>query len=140
MCGLANWSVFILLGLAGVIDWKKREVPIWLLTTMSVVILLFAIFCEDVDIWYRLAGALLGAVFFVISKFTKEAVGYGDSWLILILGIHMGILVALQVLFAASLMAAIFAIFYLWKCRWKRSATLPFVPFLAIAYAGVVLV
>lgn len=140
MCGLADWSVFVLLGLAGIIDWKKREVPIWLLVIMSVVILVFAMFCGDVDIWYRLAGALLGVVFFVISKFTKEAVGYGDSWLILLLGIHMGILEALQVLFAASLMAAIFAIFYLWRRRWKRSETLPFVPFLAIAYAGVIVV
>lgn len=140
MCRLADWSVFILLGIAGMIDWKKREVPIWLLLIMSVVILFFGIFCEEVDIWYRLAGALLGAGFFVVSKFTKEAVGYGDSWLILILGIHMGILDVLQVLFAASLMAAIFAIFYLWRHRWKRSETLPFVPFLAIAYAGVMVV
>lgn len=140
MCRLADWSVFILLGIAGMIDWKKREVPIWLLLIMSVVILFFGIFCEEVDIWYRLAGALLGVGFFAVSKFTKEAVGYGDSWLILILGIHMGILDVLQVLFAASLMAAIFAIFYLWRHRWKRSETLPFVPFLAIAYAGVMVV
>lgn len=138
MCKIADWSVFILLVIAGVIDWKKREIPVWLLVLKSVIILFFALLCEDVSIWYRLSGGLLGAAFFLVSKFTKEAIGYGDSWLILLLGVHLGIFKVLQLLFAASLMAAVFAVFYLWKRKWKRSATLPFVPFLAIAYIGVI--
>lgn len=137
MCGLADWFVFILLGISGVIDWKKREIPIWLLILMSVVVLIFGFSCKNVSVWYRLAGAFLGIVFFFISKITKESVGYADSWLFLLLGVHLGIFVVLQVLFAASLMAAIFAVFYLWKRNWKRSETLPFVPFLVIAYIGV---
>ena len=140
MCGLANWSVLVLLGIAGVIDWKKRELPIGLLGIMSGVIVIFAMRCQEIDVWYRIAGALMGVVFFVITRFTKEAIGYGDSWLFLILGIHMGVLQVLQLLLAASLMAAFFAIFYLWRHRWKRSETLPFVPFLAIAYVGVMLI
>lgn len=140
MYELAKWCVFVLLGIAGVIDWKKKEMPVYLLGIMTGVIVLFSMLCQEIDVWYRVTGALLGVVFFVISKFTKESVGYGDSWLILILGIHMGILQVLQLLFAASLMSAFFAIFYLWKRRWKRSETLPFVPFLAIAYVGVMIV
>ncbi len=137
MCGLAKWSVFILLGIMSVIDWKKREIPIWLLVLMSVMVTIFAFFCKDVSVGYRLAGAFLGITFFIVSRFTKEAIGYADSWLMVILGVHLGIFRVLQVLFAASLMAAIFSVFYLWKQRWKRNATLPFVPFLAVAYIGV---
>lgn len=137
MCGLAKWSVLILLGIMSVIDWKKREIPIWLLILMSITVVVFAFICKDVSIVYRLAGAFLGIMFFITSKFTKEAIGYADSWLMVILGVHLGIFRVLQVLFAASLMAAIFAVFYLWKQRWKRNATLPFVPFLAAAYIGV---
>lgn len=139
MCQIAYGSVLILLGIAGVIDWKKREIPIWLLILMSVTVLFFSIFNKEVSIWHRLVGAAFGVIFFIISKFTKEAVGYGDSWLILLMGVHLGIFKALQLLFAASLMAAVVAIFYLWKRKWKRSETLPFVPFLAIAYTGVIL-
>jgi leader peptidase (prepilin peptidase)/N-methyltransferase len=137
MCELAEWICFILLAIAAVIDWKKQEVPIWLLVFMSTTTIVFIIFCNDVNGWHRLAGAMLGSFFFVISKFTKEAVGYGDSWLMLILGVHFGFFRALQLLFIASVLAALFAIVCLWKCKWKRSATLPFVPFLAIAYIGV---
>lgn len=137
MCEVANWIIFVLLGIAGVIDWKKREVPIWILISMSVTTIVFAICCDNVSICHRFAGVVLGVVFFTISKFTKEAVGYGDSWLMLIIGVHLGIFQALQLLFVASLLAAFFAIFYLWKRGWKRSETLPFVPFLVIAYIGV---
>ena len=137
MCQVANWFVLILLAVASVIDWRKREIPITLLFIMSAGITIFAIYCKDITIWYRLAGGALGIMLFVVSTVTKEAIGYGDSWLILLLGVQLGILRVLQLLFAASLLAVIFAVFYLWVRKWNRNATLPFVPFLTIAYLGV---
>lgn len=137
MCRIADGMVFILLGIAGVIDYKRKEIPIYLLTLMSMVILLFAICCQNINPWYRLAGAVFGGILFVVSKITKEAVGYGDSWMILLLGIHLGIFKALQVLFVASIFAAGFSLFFLWRHNWKRDSTLPFITFLSIAYIGV---
>ena len=137
MCQVANWFVLILLAVASVIDWRKREIPMSLLFIMSAGITIFAIYCKDITIWYRLAGGALGMMLFVVSTVTKEAIGYGDSWLILLLGVQLGILRVLQLLFAASLLAVIFAVFYLWVRKWNRKATLPFVPFLTIAYLGV---
>ena len=137
MCQVANWFVLILLAVASVIDWRKREIPITLLFIMSAGITIFAIYCKDITIWYRLAGGALGMMLFVVSTVTKEAIGYGDSWLILLLGVQLGILRVLQLLFAASILAVIFAVFYLWVRKWNRDATLPFVPFLTIAYLGV---
>ena len=137
MCQVANWFVLILLAVASVIDWRKREIPMSLLFIMSAGVTIFAIYCKDITIWYRLAGGALGMMLFVVSTVTKEAIGYGDSWLILLLGVQLGILRVLQLLFAASLLAVIFAVFYLWVRKWNRNATLPFVPFLTIAYLGV---
>ncbi len=137
MCRIAYDILLVLLGIGSVLDLKRREIPICLLLSMSVVVLFLAIFDKEVSNWYRLAGASFGAIFFGISKFTKEAVGYGDSWIILLLGIVLGIFEALQVLFVASLMAAVVGLFYLWIRKWKRSAALPFVPFLTLAYLGV---
>ncbi len=137
MCQVANWTVFILLAVASVIDWKKREIPMSLLFIMSAGVTIFAIYCKDITIWQRFAGGALGIMLFVVSTATREAIGYGDSWLILLLGLHLGIFRVLQLLFAASLLAVIFALFYLWVRKWNRKATLPFVPFLTIAYLGV---
>lgn len=136
MCKVADGIIFLLLVLSGLSDWKKRTIPVFLLVIMSLAVACFAVICGDVSWRLRLGGALMGIVFLLISKCTKEAIGYGDSWLIMVLGVQLGYLRAMYVLFAASLIAGIVSLFYLWKQRWKRNATLPFVPFLAVAYLG----
>lgn len=139
MCKITDWIVFLLLGMCSVSDWKKRTIPILLLIGLSVVVVVCALLCNTVSIRLRVSGALMGVLFFLISKCTKEAIGYGDSWLILLLGIYMGILRATFVLFIAALLAAIASLFLMWKCQWKRTATLPFVPFLGVSYLGAML-
>lgn len=47
------------------------------------------------------AGGLSGILFLWISKITNEAIGYGDSLAILILGIYLGIWGLLEVLMTA---------------------------------------
>lgn len=139
MCKIVDWIVFLLLGICSVNDWKKKTIPVILLIILSVVVVVFAMFCDAVSTRMRVSGALMGLLFLLISKCTKESIGYGDSWLILLLGIHMGSLRALGVLFAAALLAGIVSLFFLWKYHWKRTATLPFVPFLSISYLGAML-
>lgn len=139
MCKIADWMVFALLAICSVSDWKKKAIPVILLIMLSVVIAVFALFCDTVSMRLRVSGALMGLLFLLISKCTKEAIGYGDSWLILLLGIHMGSLRAVSVLFVAAMISGIVSLFYLWKCHWKRNATLPFVPFLSISYLGAML-
>lgn len=139
MCKIADWLVFLLLGLCGISDWKKKTIPILLLIVLSVVVVVFALLCNAVSIRLRMGGVVVGTLFLLISKCTKEAIGYGDSWLILLLGIHMGSLRATGVLFVAAVLSGIVSLFFLWKYHWKRTATLPFVPFLSISYLGAIL-
>ena len=140
MCKIADWMVFALLAICSVSDWKKKTIPIIFLIMLSVVVAVFAILCHDgVSMRLRVSGAFIGLLFLLISKCTKEAIGYGDSWLILLLGIHMGSLRAVSVLFVASMLAGVASLFFLWKRGWKKHATLPFVPFLSISYLGAIL-
>lgn len=138
MCEVVKWLIFAMLGMAGVIDAKKREIPLWLLIAMSVAVGGYTLCSWNTGMGYRLAGVGLGFFFFGVSKVTREAVGYGDSWVILLLGIQLGIMQTLQILFMASILAAVFAVFYLWRQNWDRNITLPFLPFLAISYIGVI--
>ncbi len=138
MCKIADWIVWILLVVCGVSDWKKREIPTLWLSVMSIMVGGWILCFGRNMVISRVLGGLLGIFFFMISKYTKEAVGYGDSWLILILGIYLGGLKALRVLFLASLMAGVIALLSLWKKKWKKSVSIPFVPFLVVAYLGVI--
>ena len=139
MCQIENWVIFLLLVMCSISDFKKKTMPAVLLIIFSITVLGFAIFGDSVGVRLWVGGAILGMLFLLISKCTKEAIGYGDSWLILLLGIQLGSLEAIGVLFAASLLAAVSSLFFLWKCNWKRDTSLPFVPFLCISYLGAML-
>ena len=136
MCKIADWIVWILLLICGIYDYKRKRIPVVLLVLASVAVLIFVMCFNKATLWSRLWGGMLGIVFFLISKYTKEAVGYGDSWIILLLGVYLGRMEALKVLLLAAIGAAVFALFCLWKQHWKRNVTIPFVPFLVAAYAG----
>ncbi len=139
MCEIINWVIFLLLGGCSIRDCKKREIPVVLLILLGVVVLLSLFLCREKSLLARAGGAAVGLLLFLISKCTKEAIGYGDSWLILILGVYMGGVEVLEVLFVASLAAGICSLVVLWKAGWKRTTTIPFAPFLSIAYLGVML-
>ena len=83
-----------------------------------------------------LTGGGVGLVFFVTSKVTGEAFGYGDSLLILIMGSFLGFWDILSLLTAAFLLAAVFSAVMLVGRKFSRKTAFPFVPFLAIAYTG----
>lgn len=138
MCKIEDLLVWFMLLLCGIRDWRKREIPTLWLIIMSVVIgILLLCFGRNMLI-SRVTGGLLGVLLFLISKWTKEAIGYGDSWLILLLGVYLGGFKTLQLLFFASVIAGVFALIYLWKRKWKKNITIPFVPFMTVAYLGVV--
>lgn len=131
--------VLILMVICALWDLKKKEIPILLLISMGVVVLANVLLKEQVDWWGIFSGILVGAMCLLCSKCTREAFGYGDSWLILELGIYLGGIRLLQILLIASLIAGMVSLFCLWKRGWKRKTTLPFVPFLTSAYLGVLL-
>lgn len=134
MCKIAEGIMLAFLIGCSVSDWRRKAIPLWLLVLFSIATLSLCILCQNSSIGQRAGGVALGLVFFAISKCTKEALGYGDSWMILLLGIWLGGTRLLQLLFAASLISGMASLFLLWRRGWKRKETIPFVPFLALAY------
>lgn len=84
-----------------------------------------------------LGGAGVGALFLAVSRISDEALGYGDSWLILFLGILLGLRDILWLLSMAFMLSGAFSIVLLMRNRYSRKMSFPFVPFLALAYMGV---
>ncbi len=140
MCKVINIILAILLIYCSIGDCKKKTIPLSLLLLMSAVVFVSACFCKHTSVELRIAGGIIGGAFFLISKCTGQAIGYGDSWLIMLFGIHLGSLQVVKLLFFASMLAGAISIFYLWKCGWKRGNTIPFVPILSLAYIGVMCV
>ena len=79
-------------------------------------------------------GGMVGMLMLVISKLTNEALGYGDSLLILGMGISLGLWNLLWLLAIAFFGAALFAVGLLISKRAKKKSTLPFIPFINASY------
>ena len=81
---------------------------------------------------------MVGGVFLLASRWSKEVIGYGDSWLILLLGGYLGIRRVLLLLTIAFFLAGIFGLLGYVLRRLRRGSTIPFIPFLTVAYMGVI--
>lgn len=144
---VANQLVLFLLVFCAGWDVKKREVPLILLGIMGGIVVLSMIIAiisnpdswKTEQIWSKIGGAVIGGLLLMVSRITKEAIGYGDSWLILLIGLHLGMWDVLRVLLWASVLAGVCSVFFLWVKKWNRTASLPFIPFIAISYLGVIL-
>ena len=101
------------------------------------------------NVWILGGGIAVGLCFLGISRLTGEGIGYGDSIMILLLGIYLGIWKLLIVLSGAFFLLALAAVVLLsyYSIRGKgmaqgtvgmkkisRKYALPFYPFLTCGY------
>ena len=139
MCEIEHGLVAVLLIVMAYRDWRTRQISCLSLVLMAVLVLVLRILFVEDTIWSTLGGVAVGISFFFISKYSRESVGYGDSWVILLLGLFLGGEMVMQVVFGASLLACLFSIALGLVRGWDGKNTIPFVPFLAATYLGVVL-
>lgn len=97
-----------------------------------------AVVTGDPGTWKSyLAGLVIGLLFIVISKATREGLGYGDSWLLCILGGYLGIWNMLELLVMTWMLTAVAAGIILVRAQFKKRTSLPMVPFITIGYMTV---
>lgn len=79
--------------------------------------------------------ALLPGIFLLITaKVTKEKIGMGDGWVVLILGNYLSVLEICYVFQTALIMVIIFFVVSLWRKKAAKEYEVPFLPFLWGAY------
>ena len=74
-----------------------------------------------------------GALSLFISWATREAIGYGDGFLLCAMGTYLNVEVVIGILMLASLLAGGIGLFLLVVGKKRRKDELPFVPFLLCA-------
>ena len=119
-------------------DWKTKKISVMSLTILLVLVCIFQGFIIRENIWSVLGGILVGLFLVFVSMCTKEAIGYGDSLLITILGIYLGSTKILEIMLAAGFGASLFSVWRLVQSGWNRKIRIPFAPFLLAAYLGAV--
>ncbi len=115
-------------------DIYSRRIPVYSLVFCNLAAMGYQIFIGKEDIWLILGGIGIGILFFLVSRVTNEEIGYGDSWMILILGIYLGIWRLLEVLSAAFLFLVLAAVGCMTMKKMSGKYKLPFIPFLTGGY------
>lgn len=123
----------ILAGLS-VTDIKRRRIPGPVLVFGSIATVVYTFLAGAEHMRLAAGGLLAGLVFVMVSKVTEEQLGYGDSWLLCILGCYLGLWNLLVMMFAAWTAVALAAMAVLAGRGFCRGKTLPMVPFITVGY------
>lgn len=135
--GLTAISRIICLGMLvglSATDLKCRRISTSMLAFGSVLAAGYGALAGRGQFCMGVAGLTAGLVFVLVSKVTREQLGYGDSWLLCILGMYLGIRNLFVLLFAAWMTAAVAAAAVLATHRYRRGTALPMVPFITVGY------
>lgn len=118
-------------------DLKYKKIPVWLLLLMAIAGIIYAIKIGDCGSISRYMGSCVGLLFLGFSFLSHEAIGRGDAFLFVILGWFLGIYFLIFLLFVAFTLSAVFSMFLLLIKKGNYKTSIPFLPFLYIAFGGI---
>lgn len=128
---MINIVILIALGLLTIEDIKRRKVNLKICIVAEIMILIVDLLMNK-EIWIISGGLVWGISFFLISKVSKEALGYGDDIVIFIIGSALGFVATFQILLFSFLIAGALCILIMAVKRMRLRIELPFVPFLLL--------
>lgn len=130
---LGSVCVCCFLGIHAWEDLRRQEISVRILGSFGAVGIAYALLERGGVLPEILWGFLPGAVLLAMGRLSREAVGYGDGSVVLVLGLYLSLWEILGMLAAASLLAALWAIGLLAAGR-NGCRRIPFLPFLLVGF------
>ena len=127
------------LGLNTVSDIKTKKILLWSAGVFGVFGLGYGLVTKDLTLLQAFVALLPGLIFLMISKVTKESMGYGDGIIVLVMGVYISIQKLIGSLVLALIFAAVWSIILVVFFRKKKQEEFPFVPFVLLGYLGGIL-
>lgn len=124
----------VYLSILSIMDIRVRKVPFWILAVGGIAAVGVRVLQYGRLDFLAVGGAVAGGLFTVVSKITREGFGYGDSLLILVMGVYLGFWELMAVLLGAFLLSALFAMGLLVFGGFDKKRGYPFIPFILASY------
>ena len=105
-----DWVEFVFLGIGTYFDIKDRELPVKFFILFGIVGIGMNLVGKYQSFQEVLMGGCMGVVFLAVGWITKEAIGYGDGWGLVILGILKGWQELIPSVFGDFLLGGIYGI------------------------------
>jgi len=135
-----EFVLFLFLAVCAVFDGLYKQIPLAVVWLGMLAAVCFQIFGGmGVAKLFAMAVSLLpGMGFFLLGFLSKERVGYGDGWVLLMIGLFLGIYRCFLILLVGLLAESAVAIVLLAFRKIKRNSEIPFLPFLFLGMGVVV--
>lgn len=129
-----EFVLFLFLAVCAVFDGLYRQIPlivVWLGMFAAVCLQICGVMGET-GIFMTAVSLVPGVVFFLLSFLTGEKVGYGDGWVLLMIGLFLGVYRCFLILFVGLLAESAVAMVLLAFKKIRRDKEIPFSPFLLL--------
>lgn len=120
-------------------DVKRKEIHIALLLAGMITSIVLSIFLIDISIESRIIGVFLGGTLIGLHFLSRGQIGIADGLIVSGLGLGLGFSISSAILLLSLFLSAVVSLFLIVLKKVKRKTTIPFVPFLFVAYLGVIL-
>lgn len=126
--------LFLFLAVCAVFDGLRRQIPLLIVWVGMLTAVCFHISdgIERASLLMMAASLLPGAGFFLLSFITREKVGYGDGWVLLMIGLFLGVSRCFLILLIGLVLESAVAVALLLLQKIKRDKEIPFLPFLLL--------
>lgn len=118
-------------------DLNRRSIALWVYIVYGVIAFLFKILLVwgDFTLWMEMGKSMaVGIIICMISRLTKGAVGEGDGWFFVVMGIYLGLWDNITLLLYGLLFCSLFSLgIIMWGIIMNVDVSkkrLPFLPFL----------
>ena len=132
--------LFIFLGICAVYDGLERTIPlpvVWLGIIAALILHIQGLGGNGT--WQSAALSVIpGVMFWVLSFVTCEKVGYGDGWMLTMIGLYMGLWKCFLILTVGLILSSLVVLILLMLRKVSREYRLPFAPFLLLGMGVVV--
>lgn len=126
--------LFLFLGVCAVFDGFSRRIPLAVVWTgmLTAACLRISGAMGETSLVAAVLSLIPGAGFFLLSFLTREKVGYGDGWTLLMIGLFVGVYRCFLILFVGLMAESAIAIVLMAVGKIKRDREIPFLPFLLL--------
>ena len=132
--------MFVFLGICAVYDGLEREIPlavVWLGIIAAVVLHIQGL-AGDGMFMSAVLSVIPGVMFWLLGFISGEKVGYGDGWLLVMIGLFMGLWKCFLILMIGLVSGSLVVLTLLVFKKVSRDYRLPFAPFLLFGMGVVV--